>query len=75
MRLPLRQWRGGQTYLLFQAGQMLTAKGQAVTPCWGHWVSPLCVFALFNQGYYFAWRLPGRKTDRLWALALRTRDL
>jgi len=75
MRLPLRRWRGDLTHLNFQAGQLITPIGRVVKPIWGQWVSPLCVVAIFSQGFYFAWRQPSRKTDRRWALALRTRGL
>ncbi len=75
MRLPLRRWRGDLTHLNFQAGQLITPTGRVVKPVLGQWVSPLCVVAICSQGFYVAWRQPSRKTDRRWALALRTRDL
>ena len=73
MRLPLRGWRGQPGHLNFVAGYFLTAQGREVTPRWGTWVSPLCVCAIFDCGWYFAWRWPPSRMDRQWALALRTR--
>ncbi len=73
MQLPLRRWHGQISHVNFVAGYFLTPKGREVTPRWGSWVSPLCVWAIFDHGFFFAWRARPTRIDRQWALALRTR--